>query len=176
MYAIGEKIIYGAMGVSVIQDIRLPDIEGSSNLCYLLEPLYFPGTKVFAPVENNPVTMRRLMSLEETQDFIDGMPEINVLESVEKWEDFKTYKNIIRSTDQLMLARLIKTLHLKRQTMQQINKSLPNNEKELLDSAKVMLHGEMAQSLQISLEQVVPYIVRRIEALGQSAKLVQYPS
>lgn len=162
MFEIGDLIIYGSMGVCTILDICIPDVSGATKPCYLLNPHYFANTKVYAPMKNSSVSMREVMTSAETHQLIDSMPKISVFEEQDKAASMKTYRSALQSADGYLLAKLMKTLYQKREQKLEEKKVLPNQEKELLTTAETMLHGEMAQALDISIEHVPDYILSRI--------------
>ena len=163
MFSIGDEIIYGSMGVCSIMDIGLPDISGATRTCYILKPHYVANSKVYAPIENNPVIMRHLLSTAEVQSLIDSMPEIKAFpEDKEKQALYETYRAAIKSADSFMLAKLLKTLREKKAKVLEQKKVVSSVEKEMHDTAEKMLHGEIATALSIPLENVENYIVTRI--------------
>ena len=75
MYSIGEKIMYGGTGVCTVQEIT--SVKQSSldrpRLYYVLKPLYQSGT-IQIPVDNTKVPIRPVMTRDEAEQLVDGMP------------------------------------------------------------------------------------------------------
>ena len=65
MFEIGEKIVYGSMGVCEVQDVAPMDFGGGGEkeLYYVLRPLYQDGV-IYAPVKG-AVYMRPILSAQE---------------------------------------------------------------------------------------------------------------
>lgn len=164
MFSVGDQIIYGSMGVCTVIDIGVPDMQGVCCECYVLKPHYVANSKVYAPVENNPVKMRPLLTPSEAQSLIDSIPEIKPFPAnTERQALCDIYHNAIRSADSFELAKLLKTLHEKKGRLSQQRKVVPSAEKEYFDTAERMLHGEMAVTLQIPIDDVGEYIADRLE-------------
>lgn len=66
MYEKGDYIVYGQHGICRVQDITNPGFSGMDEhkLYYVLEPLCSTGSKIYSPVDNEKVLMRRVMSRE----------------------------------------------------------------------------------------------------------------
>ena len=81
MYNIDDLIMYGTTGVCKVSDIRKSDFAGGDEdrLYYVLEPLYQSGV-IYAPVDNQKVFMRAVISEDEAKDLIDSqsLTAINV--------------------------------------------------------------------------------------------------
>lgn len=162
-FEIGDQIIYGSMGVCTVVDIAVPDLPGATRECYVLKPHYVANSKVYAPVEENPVKMRSLLTPEEVQSLIDDLPQIQAFPAnKEKQELYNTYRSVIRSADSFLLAKLLKTLHEKKKRVVAQRKVIPSAEKEYFDTAEKMLYGEIAVALQMPIEEVEDYIVDRL--------------
>ena len=85
MYSIGEKIMYGGTGVCTVQEIT--SVKQSSldrpRLYYVLKPLYQSGT-IQIPVDNTKVPIRPVMTRDEAEQLVDGMPYITASICYEK--------------------------------------------------------------------------------------------
>ncbi len=146
-------------------DIGVPDLPGAERECYILKPHYVPNSKVYAPIKENPVQMRYLISAQEAQELVDTLPNLDVfVPSGEKQEMHNTFRNAVKEADCLTLAKLLKTLHIKKFQILEQRKMLPSMEKEYFDVAERMLFGEIAISLGIPLEQVKEIIVEQLNA------------
>ena len=164
MFAVGDKIVYGGMGVCAVEDITVPDLPGFTRECYVLKPLYQANSKVYAPIEENPVKMRRLMPQQQAQTLIDGLPRMESLDmGADRQTVHDTCRRVIKSADSFMLARLLKTLYNKKRQVALQKKTMPGAEKEFFDTAERILFGELAAVLCIPMEQVEQHISLRLE-------------
>lgn len=163
MFSVDEQVVYGSIGVCTVKGMGIPDMPGATRECYVLEPHYVAHSKVYAPIEDNPVKIRSLLSVSEVEELVDSMPEIKAFPlNKERQEQYSTYRSVIKSADSFLLAKLLRTLYEKKEKCMELKKPLPGAEKDFLDTAEKMLYGEMAAILQIPMDQVLPYIQSRL--------------
>lgn len=166
MFSVGDTIMYGSMGVCTVEGIGVPDLPGATRECYILKPHYVANSKVYAPVQGNPVSMRALLTRAQAQTLIDELPDLQPFPPCsERQEMHNVCRGAIKSADSYMLARLVKTLYEKRLRVQQQKKIVPTAEKEYFDTAEKMLYGEIAVALQMPIDGVERYIFTRLEAM-----------
>ena len=81
MFEIGEYIVYGVKGVCRIEDITHIDISGAGKdrLYYVLAPVGDGSGRIYAPTDNQKITMRKVISREEADQLIEDMPKIEQL-------------------------------------------------------------------------------------------------
>ena len=77
MFEIGEYIVYGVKGVCRIEDITHIDISGADKdrLYYVLAPVGDGSGRIYAPTDNQKITMRKVISREEADQLIEDMPK-----------------------------------------------------------------------------------------------------
>ena len=77
MFEVGDLMMHGARGVCKIKNITELDwdVAEKGRQYYVIEPV-FKGDTFYAPVGNDRVYMRPVMSKEEILSLIDSMPEI----------------------------------------------------------------------------------------------------
>lgn len=162
MFSVGDRIVYGSMGVCTVTDIGLPDVPGATRECYVLRPHYVANSKVYAPIEDNPVRMRALLTARQAEELVESLPGIPTFPKGDNRQElYETCKAAIRSADSFLLAKLVKTLHENRRRLVEMKKTVPSTEKEYHDTAEKMLHGEIAAALDIPLGEVEEYISAR---------------
>ena len=81
MFKVGEYIVYGCKGVCLIEEITHIDIPGSNKdrLYYVLAPYGDGKGKIYAPTDNEKVTMRKVITKSEAEQLIKEMPSIEEL-------------------------------------------------------------------------------------------------
>ena len=79
MYQVGELVLYGSTGVCRIEEIREQDFPstGEKRLYYSLRPLY-EDCMISAPVDSDKVFIRPIISKEEAERLIAGIPHVRV--------------------------------------------------------------------------------------------------
>ena len=78
MYQIGELVQYGTSGVCRIEDI-VQDVPGlpKDAECYLLIPVSKKEEKIYTPVDNDKVKMRRILSKEEAMELFEKVVSLS---------------------------------------------------------------------------------------------------
>ena len=86
MFNIGDFIIYGNNGVCKITNVgpmKMPGVP-KDRLYYTMVPCYIRDSEIFTPIDNERVVMRKVMSKDEAEDFIQSISEIKELEIIEE--------------------------------------------------------------------------------------------
>lgn len=165
MYEIDDLIMYGSTGVCKVSDITKPDFAGSDEdrLYYVLEPLYQSGV-IYAPVDNEKVHMRPVISEDEAKNLIDNIPEIHteIYKSSSMQQLTKYYQSIIDTHRCLDLLKLTKSIYMKQMDANKQNKHLGQIDKKFMKRAEDLLFGEFAVALRISREDVQHYVQDRL--------------
>lgn len=167
MFAIGDKIVYGAEGVYVVAGYsESPVDKKDTRKFYVLTPTYGPeGNLIYTPVDNDRVMMRPIMTREEAEAFIERMPQIGVI-TVEK-EKYRRerYREVMKNAGGDEYVSIIKTVYLRRVEFLKQKKRLPESDTEYERKAKFCLLGELSSALDIPLAEVEQFITERIRAV-----------
>lgn len=164
MYEVDDLIMYGSTGVCRILDITTQEFNNEDKLYYVLEPLYQSGV-IYAPVDNEKVFMRPVISEEEAKNLIDTIPEIHteIYRNSSMQQLTKYYQSIIDTHKCLDLLKLTKSIHQKKMDALAQNRHLGQIDKKFMKRAEDLLFGEFAAALQISKDDVQDYIQKRLE-------------
>ena len=108
--------------------------------------------------------MRKALSSDEIYRLIRTMPDKALI-----WIDNdnlrkEKYRNILKGSDRTELISLIKTLYLHQQEQQQKGRKLHNADEQIFAEAEKILYEEFAYVLHIDRDQVLPFILKQIEA------------
>ena len=78
MYEVGDLIVYGRTGICEVTEITTLKMDGvpKDKLYYILRPVREKRGKVFTPVDNEKIVMRRVISKEEAEDIKKQMEEV----------------------------------------------------------------------------------------------------
>lgn len=165
MFEKGELIQYGTNGVCEIVDITTPKISGipKGKLYYELQPYYKKDGKIFTPIDNKKVLMRKILTKKEAQELIDGIPEIEALYIENDKMREMQYKECIRSGDCREWIRIIKTLYLRKMKRIAQGKHITATDERYLKLAEESLYSELSISLAIPKEGMEKYISNQIE-------------
>lgn len=162
--------MYGNSGVCRIVDIRPEKFGEEKRVYYILKPDDNENSTIYCPVDCNKVNIRRLLSIQEVRDLIKIMPDTQ-MEWIENDQQRKeTFTEILRQGDRRELVKLIKTLYFHREAMAQAGRKFRASDERIMKEAEKVLHGELAHVLQISQDQVVPFIMGELENAEESRK------
>lgn len=164
MFKIGEHIIYGLNGICRVEEIMpSPYDPTDQRLFYKLIPLQnATSVTICAPVENEHVAMRRLMTPQEVEGLISRMPEIGLLQIPVERERRDIYRDTVKSLTPEGYVRLIKTIAKRKEELSVARKHFPITDAEYGRLAKHMLYSEVAYVLGMHEEQIEAYIADRL--------------
>lgn len=165
MFEKGELIQYGTNGVCEVVNITTPNISGipKGKLYYELQPYYKKDGKIFTPIDNEKVLMRKILTKKEAQELIDDIPEIEALYVENDKMREMQYKECIRSGDCREWIRIIKTLYLRKMKRIAQGKHITATDERYLKLAEESLYSELSISLAIPKEGMEKYISNQIE-------------
>lgn len=165
MYKVDDLIMYGTTGVCRIEAISREEFSPDNiQLYYVLQPLYQSGT-IYAPVDNQKVYTRPIISKDAANSLIDEIPSVEAeavkCSSIQQLS--KYYQGIIDTHDCRDLIKLAKSIHVKEEAANKQNRNLGQIDKKFMKRARDLLFGEMAAALEISIDDVAGYINRRVD-------------
>ena len=165
MFNVGDLIVYGTAGVCRVEEITRPNFNEFEDdpLYYVLQPLYQTGT-IYAPVDNEKVFMRKVISPEEANRLIDQIPDIqsDVFRTTSIQQLSKHYQAVIDTHECVDLIKLTKSIHKKKEAVDKRNGRLGQIDKRYMKRAEDLLFGEIAAALNIDRDEVGDYIKNRI--------------
>lgn len=165
MFKKGDYIVYGSTGICVIEDITTMDLPGISKerLYYVMLPYHRNGNRIFTPVDNPKMKLRRILTKEETLELIDEIPSLEQVRIVEEKLREQKYKEYIRSCECRNWIRMIKTLYHRNQERTSQGKKITATDERYFKLAEENLYTEFSISLDIPKNEVQAYIAERIE-------------
>ncbi len=164
MYSIGERIVYGSVGVCEVVAIGKLDIPGAKKDVdyYTLSPLY-DSSKVFAPV-NTSVFTRPVLTREEALELIDRIPSVEgvIFENSNPRVLNEHYQGYLKSGDCMDLVRVIRAVYAKAIHAKERGRKLGQVDMRNMKKAEDMLHNELAVALGLAPCEVRGFIADRI--------------
>lgn len=165
MYNINDTILYGKHGVCKIENIVTENFTGSSMDYYSLKPAYSDNTVIYVPIESEKLVskMKKVLSVEEINDLIH-----KVKNTVPIWYDNEKvrkekYNEIISEGNRVKILQLINTLYINKQERESLGKKMYASDEKIMKEAEKLIYEEFAVVLNIKPEEVVPYIIDKIE-------------
>jgi CarD family transcriptional regulator len=160
--------MYGAHGVCKITGVTELSFQGKAVEYYVLQSAKERGMSMYVPTQNKTLTaqMHKLLSEEEIYALIRSMPDGKTAWVENDAERREMYNRIITNGDRAELVRLIKMLYERREALQSVGKGkkLHADDERYMRSAMDVLHEELSHVLNITDEQVLPFILEQIEA------------
>lgn len=163
MFAKNDYIIYGTTGVCKITGIEKKKFNNMEREYYILKPAYYPNSTIYAPVDNNMINIRKIMTVKEVYDLIKTMPDNKPI-----WIDDinlrkEKYNEILKKGDKVELVKLIRTLYLEKEKKKNEGKKLYVGDEKIMSEAQRLLHEEFALVLNIKVDEVLPFILGELE-------------
>lgn len=165
MYEKGDYVVYGQHGICAIQEITNPEFSGMDRdkLYYVLEPLCSKGSKIYSPVDSEKVLMRRVMSKEEVEELIDGIPQIEALWIGSEKMREEQYKAAMLTCEPVEWVRIIKTLYRRAKERVNQGKKITATDERYLRLAEDGLYSELCFVLGREKDEMTKYIRSRVE-------------
>ena len=168
MYHVEDAVLYGSDGICRISEIVTRDFGGAPVEYYVLKPIRQEASTIYVPVNNEALVhkMRHVLPEEEILALIEGMPDEQA-HWIENDEERKTaYRETLSTGDRPGLIRMIKSLYLRQKEMKGNGKHLRAADERFFKEAERMLYDEFALVLGMEPEEVLPFILERIQEKG----------
>lgn len=164
MYQIGELVQYGTSGVCRVEEIvqGVPGLQKDME-CYLLIPVSKKEEKIYTPVENDKVKMRRILSSEEVKKLMQNVSEINGPVIVNEKQCETIYREELYSVDCGRWLGLLKTLYARKAARLSIGKKMTSTDERYLKSVEERLTEEF--TLVIGQEQATAELEKLLESV-----------
>ncbi|KXU46862.1 MAG: CarD family transcriptional regulator [Longibaculum muris] len=165
MYQVNEIILYGSEGICKIDNMMTRHVNGQPIEYYVLKPIKSESSTIYVPTLNEELTkkMKRVLSYQEIIDLIHFIPDSELL-----WIDNdnlrkERYKGILRDGNRQEIMQLIRTLYLHQLKLKEEGKKFHASDDKFYKDAERILYEEFAYVLNISEEEVVPFICQEID-------------
>lgn len=164
MYNIGDKVIYGHMGVCRIVAIEDKEISFKTERYYVISPVDSNGTTFFCPCNNANCKIRPLLTKDEVESLIS-----TPFEDCGQWIENDNarrinHDKIIKSDDHAQLIKLIKLLARKRDELTSQGKKFHLADMRAMEMAQKLLYSEFSEVLGIEKDEIPSYIENKINA------------
>ncbi|MEN6328583.1 MAG: CarD family transcriptional regulator [Syntrophomonas sp.] len=165
MFKVNDYVVYGLTGVCQIADIRKDNYNNSNEIeYYVLNPVYSNNmTTIMVPVNNPNIMMRAISTKDDVLSLIAKMPDIETTTWIDNdMQRTNNYKVALRTGRTEEWVKIIKTLYLEKNARSVIGKKFSKTDEEMLNTAEKYLNEEFALALNISPNEVIPYILEHI--------------
>lgn len=161
MFQVNDVVMRGTSGICMIVDIRKENFRGMPEMYYVLQPIN-ERTTIYCPVESDKLKIRKLLTREEIDELISTMPlreNIWIENDTERKDKFNA---ILKRGEHAELISLLKTLYQKREEKKEQGKKFHLADERVMKEAEQLLHGEFAYVLGIAEEEVLPYVLGKL--------------
>lgn len=164
MFKKGEYVVSGNKGVCIVEDITPLNISGvdREREYYILKPVYMAGSTIYVPVDTADSSLRKVLSREEANQLIRGIPEIPLISISNDKLLEQEYRGCMKTNDCAEWIRIIKTIYQRKQKRIASGRKVTALDAKYYRLAEDNLYGELAISLQLPRGEVEDYIVREM--------------
>ncbi len=165
MFGKGEIVFYENKGVCEVMDVITMNLQGipKDKLFYVLHPYFTKDDKIFTPIDNDKIIMRKLITKEEVDQLVGEISEIEELKIDNEKMREETYKECIRSCECKQWVRIIKTLKKRKNRRIQDGKKTTASDDRYLKLAENNLYSEISVRLGVTKLDVASYLEERFE-------------
>ncbi len=159
-FKIGDKAVYPAHGVGVIEGIETREIAGTKQTFFVLK-IMENGMTIMVPTRNaDNIGMREVIAADKIDQVYDILQERDVHLDTQTWNRrYREYMGKIKTGSVFEVAKVLRDLSILKN-----DKSLSFGERKMFDIAKSLLVKELAVALEQDEEQVEEKIEELFEA------------
>lgn len=164
MFKVNDYVVYGSTGVCQIANIKKDEYNNSDqNEYYILNPVFNHSNMIImVPVNNPNILMRAISTKDEVLSLIATMPAIESVWVDDERQRNTDFKAALKAGKNEELIKIIKTLYLEKEARLAVGKKLTKTDEDIFEAAEKHLNQEFAIALNISPEEVIPYILEHI--------------
>lgn len=163
MFEVGDYIMYGLTGVCKVEDITDESFRNcNKRKYYVLNPVYSKGTVIKTPVDNEKVTMRKIITKEQVNDLINNMKSIDNMWINDDRVRSEEFKAMLKSGDCEELIKVIRSIYFNKESKKTLGKKSHKVDEDIMKEAERLINEEFSISLNIPIEDVLTYIEGRV--------------
>ena len=164
MFETGDYVVYGHTGICRVLGTTTMDMDGvpKDRLYYVLRPDGETEGKIFTPVENCKVQIRKTMSMEEVEELLESITEIETLDIENDKMLEEKYKECLTSCECKEMIRILKAIYLRKKDRISKGKKVTATDERYLKMAEESVYSELSMLLGIPKGKMEGYISSRI--------------
>lgn len=165
MFEKGEYVVAGNKGVCMVEDITTLNISGvdKEREYYILKPVYVSGSTVYMPVDTAEDSLRKILTKEEADALISGIPQIPLITTTNDKLLEQEYRGCMKTNCCEEWIRIIKTIYLRKQKRLEAGRKVTAVDAKYFRIAEDNLYGELAIALNIPRTEVATYITGEMD-------------
>jgi CarD family transcriptional regulator len=159
-FTVGDKLVYPAHGVGVLDDIQVRSISGTEQKFYKIT-IIETGMKIMVPLSQvESVGIRKVVDEDTIEKVFDILRDKKVTIDTQTWNRrFREYSQKIKTGSVFEIASVIRDL-----SVLQNDKELSFGEKKMLDTAQGLLVKEISIAKSKSEEHIRTQLAEIFEA------------
>lgn len=166
MFCKGEYVVYRNSEICMVGENINRCFDGKNSTEYLtLHPTESNGT-YYVPVDKLDICIRPVLSKDKLLEIIDSMPQIEGSWINDKNQRVNSFGNAVKSGDYSLILPMMNAIYNERKKRAEQGKHISSADEKAYNSAKHLLHSEIAYSLGISSDMVEQFIEDRIKILN----------
>lgn len=163
MFKVNDYVVYGVTGVCQITEIGEDEYNSNNDTqYYVLKPVYNNNMIIKVPVGNQNILMRSIITKDDILSLIAKMPEMDTVWIDDEAQRNTSFKAALKSGKNEELLKVIRMIYHEKEARSLTGKKLAKKDEDILNTAEKQLNEEFAVVLNISPEEVVPYILEHI--------------
>lgn len=159
MFKLNEYVVY-KKEVCIVKEIRSKYLRNEDY--YILEPINDNSLKISVPINNKD--LRKLITKDEIMKIINEIPKIDIIDKDEKYIEAE-YKELLKTSNQLDLVKIIKTSYLRNKDRLDNNKKIGEKDQSYFELAEKYLYTEFSIVLNLSYNDTKKYIINSVSKL-----------
>ena len=152
-FKVGDKAVYPAHGVGVVQGIESKEIAGRKQMFYILRMLEKNDMTIMVPADNaKGVGLRKIIPPAEVERVFETLKDRENITSDhhQTWNRrYREYMEKIKSGEVTKIAEVLRDLSLLK-----FDKDLSFSERKMLDTARTLLTQELAIAMDMEEDEV----------------------
>lgn len=153
-FKVGDKAVYPAHGVGVVQGIEAKEIAGRKQTFYVLRMLEKNDMTILVPADSNGkgVGLRKIIPPAEVERVFETLKDRENITSDhhQTWNRrYREYMEKIKSGEVTQIAEVLRDLSLLK-----FDKDLSFSERKMLDTARTLLTKELAIAMDMEEDEV----------------------
>ena len=167
MFNVNDVVVYGSQGICRIVGVEEQKTGEERKVFFILKPEKDRSATFYVPTWNQKALskLRKVMTMQDVNSLIDSMPD-----SKPTWIDNEkarreTYKKILATGDPAAVISMVQALFVYKKQREAEGKRLHMADEQFLKDAEQLLYNEWQYVLNMSKDELMVYIFRRIEGI-----------
>ena len=139
-FSVGDKVVYPAQGVCIIDAVQIRKVSGAEQSFYMLTVME-TGMKIMVPVHQvNTVGLRKIVDAKTADKVYDILRDRDIVIDNQTWNRrYREYTQKIKTGSVFEIAKVIRDLSVLKS-----DKELSFGERKMLDTAQGLLVKEIS--------------------------------